>query len=232
MATVVVVLALTARVSSMPTLRSLSGSSVRSGLISLIAPTKVVFPTPKPPAMRNLAVAGALTPAPAPLERLKSIKHHPQQALVGLGFALCGQDAQQSLVDQVAEQHADHPDGKIGLRGKVDDGLGPLAELHDPAVLGSWPEVRPRPFPGRRHDVDQPELRSARRPALRHRVRPDHRAGLRIEPAVPVLVTTRAGHEPCPSRTLNPGSSHRQGTAAPPRGTSPCGGQASPSRRR
>ena len=42
MATVVVVLALTARVSSMPTLRSLSGSSVRSGLISLIAPTKVV----------------------------------------------------------------------------------------------------------------------------------------------------------------------------------------------
>ena len=41
----------------MPTLRSLSGSSVRSGLISLIAPTKVVFPTPKPPAMRKLAVA-------------------------------------------------------------------------------------------------------------------------------------------------------------------------------
>ena len=59
MATVVVVLALTPRVSSTPTLRSLSGSSVRSGLISLIAPTRVVFPTPKPPAMRILAVDGS-----------------------------------------------------------------------------------------------------------------------------------------------------------------------------
>src|SRR5215469_14921681 len=121
MATVVVVLPLTPRVSSMPTLASLSGSSVRSGLISLIAPTKVVFPTPKPPATRNLAVAGALPPPP--LERLKSIEHHPQQALVGLWFALGGQQAQQSLVDEVAEQHAHHPNGEIGLRGKVDDGL-------------------------------------------------------------------------------------------------------------
>src|SRR6202035_3924395 len=142
MATVVVVLALTPRVSSMPTLRSLSGSSVRSGLISLIAPTKVVLPTPKPPAIRSLAVDGGVSPASAPLERLKSIEHHPQQARVGLGFALGGQNAQQSLIDQVAEQHADNPDGKIGLRGKVDDGLGPLAELHDPAVLGPGPELR------------------------------------------------------------------------------------------
>jgi hypothetical protein len=62
MATVVVVLALRPRVSSMPTLRSLSGSSVRSGLISLIAPTMVVFPTPKPPEMRILAVDGTLAP--------------------------------------------------------------------------------------------------------------------------------------------------------------------------
>jgi hypothetical protein len=92
---------------------------------------------------------------------LKSIEHHPQQARVGLGFALGGQNAQQSLVDQVAEQHADNPDGKIGLRGKVDDGLRPLAELHDLAVLGSGPEMRMRPLPGRRHDVDQPEGRSA-----------------------------------------------------------------------
>jgi hypothetical protein len=62
MATVVVVLALTPWVLSTPTLRSLSGSSVRSGRISLIAPTSVVFPTPNPPATRILAVDG--TPAP------------------------------------------------------------------------------------------------------------------------------------------------------------------------
>ena len=59
-ATVVVVLALRPRVSSMATLRSLIGSSVRNGLISLIAPTRVVFPTPKPPEMRILAVDGTL----------------------------------------------------------------------------------------------------------------------------------------------------------------------------
>ena len=47
----------------MPTLRSLIGSSVRSGLISLIAPTRVVFPTPNPPAMRILAVDGTLGPS-------------------------------------------------------------------------------------------------------------------------------------------------------------------------
>ena len=60
MATVVVVFALTPRpCRRCRTLRSLSGSSVRSGLISLTAPTRVVLPTPKPPAMRILAVDGA-----------------------------------------------------------------------------------------------------------------------------------------------------------------------------
>ena len=66
----------------MATLRSLIGSSVRSGLISLIAPTRVVFPTPKPPEMRILAVDGTLPPAPAedsvPSKGFKSIEHHPQ----------------------------------------------------------------------------------------------------------------------------------------------------------
>jgi hypothetical protein len=42
---------------------------------------------------------------------LKAIEHHPQQALVGLWFALGRLHAQQSRIDQVAEQHADHPDG-------------------------------------------------------------------------------------------------------------------------
>jgi hypothetical protein len=68
MATVVVVLALTPRVLSTPRLLSVSGSSVRNGLISLIAPTKVVFPTPKPPAMRILAVDGTPDPVMASSE--------------------------------------------------------------------------------------------------------------------------------------------------------------------
>ena len=82
-ATVVVVLARTPCVSSTPTLRSLSGSSVRSGLISLIEPTSVVFPTPKPPAIRILAVDDTPRSADAPLERFpsegfKAIEHRPQ----------------------------------------------------------------------------------------------------------------------------------------------------------
>jgi len=64
-ATVVVVFSRTSPVSSMPMLRLVSGSSVRNGLISLMAPTSVVLPTPKPPAMRIFAVDGTW-PGPAP----------------------------------------------------------------------------------------------------------------------------------------------------------------------
>jgi S-adenosylmethionine synthetase len=58
MATVVVVFRPTPVMSSTPMLRSLSISSVYSGRISLIAPTRVVLPAPNPPAIRILAVAG------------------------------------------------------------------------------------------------------------------------------------------------------------------------------
>src|SRR5512138_1939641 len=54
MATVVVVLPWTWCVSSMPVEALVIAASVRSGSISEIAPTKVVFPTPNPPAMTNL----------------------------------------------------------------------------------------------------------------------------------------------------------------------------------
>src|SRR5512132_1445753 len=54
MATVVVVLPWMWRVSSMPVDALVIAASVRRGSISEIAPTKVVLPTPKPPAMTNL----------------------------------------------------------------------------------------------------------------------------------------------------------------------------------
>ena len=47
-----------ARLSSPVCLPTLSASSVDSGRISLTEPTRVVLPTPKPPATRILAVAG------------------------------------------------------------------------------------------------------------------------------------------------------------------------------
>jgi hypothetical protein len=66
-ATVVVVLSGTAEVSSTPMLGAVMTSSVRSGAISETAPTKVVLPTPKPPAttifaeVTRLALAFART---------------------------------------------------------------------------------------------------------------------------------------------------------------------------
>src|SRR6059036_1479204 len=59
MATVVVFLPSTPLVSSIGRPASVSSSSVRSGLISLTAPTRVVLPTPKPPATRILSVTGS-----------------------------------------------------------------------------------------------------------------------------------------------------------------------------
>ncbi len=59
MATVVVVLALTWEVSSIPRLAEVSAASVVSGGISLIVPTNVVFPAPKPPAIMILTGLGA-----------------------------------------------------------------------------------------------------------------------------------------------------------------------------
>ncbi len=58
-ATVVVLLDATPSRLSMPTLASVMISSVVSGSISLTAPTKVVLPTPKPPATRSLTEVGS-----------------------------------------------------------------------------------------------------------------------------------------------------------------------------
>ena len=64
-ATVVVFLSSTPEVSSIPTLLSVSSSSVRSGRISLTDPTSVVLPAPKPPATRILmAVGSRRSPSP------------------------------------------------------------------------------------------------------------------------------------------------------------------------
>jgi hypothetical protein len=76
MATVVVVFPPTPRVSSTPILAVVSAASVVSGGISLTEPTKVVLPTPNPPAMTIFTGLGADGGADAaPLEGLKSMEH-------------------------------------------------------------------------------------------------------------------------------------------------------------
>src|SRR5260370_39509889 len=82
-ATVVVVLRSTpSRMSTfMP--GSLRGSSVRSGRISLTAPTSVVLPASKPPATRSLMVTGTSGGPLAWLEPAEAISHLPEYLHVG-----------------------------------------------------------------------------------------------------------------------------------------------------
>lgn len=82
MATVVVVLRSTAPVSSTFWPSSLSSSSVRSGRISLTAPTRVVLPTPNPPATRIFRARAELS-AFVSSECSEAIDDFPQDLFVG-----------------------------------------------------------------------------------------------------------------------------------------------------
>src|SRR3984885_5590556 len=197
MATVVVVLRSTPAMSSTPTLRSLSSSSVRSGRISLIDATRVVLPAPKPPAIRILVVTGRLPCSAGWSERLKSIKYVPQQSRVGYGSRARWTDAHQALLAQVAEEHANHPDREVKVGGNIHDGHGAAAHAQDPALLGAEPEALGGALAGRQHEVDQAEgcCPVARQgPALGHGVGPDHRSGGPVQPAIP---RSSHGRSPC-----------------------------------
>src|SRR4051812_12527075 len=117
-ATVVVVLRSTPEVSSMPTLRSVSCSSVRSGLISLTAPTRVVLPTPNPPATRIFTASGMAAAPREGSERLESIEHFLQNPFVGKTVLCCFRTAydDQPEVQQVAQQDPDDAQGELELR--------------------------------------------------------------------------------------------------------------------
>src|SRR5690606_27330427 len=148
-ATVVVVLVSTPSVSSTPTPRSDSTSSVRSGLISLIDPTRVVLPTPNPPAMRILSATGSS-------ESTESIDHFLENALTrarsGRGG---GRYRDEALVTQVAQQDADDSDWQVELDGHVGHRDRVAGRAHDERLLGG--EVVPG-FPHGAHGRDEVEI--------------------------------------------------------------------------
>ena len=78
MATVVVTFWSTPSVSSTNWPASLSSSSVRSGLISLTAPTRVVLPTPNPPAT-SIFSARAVDSPPWASEFSETIDHFSRE---------------------------------------------------------------------------------------------------------------------------------------------------------
>src|SRR4051794_2529764 len=108
-ATVVVVFPSTPSVSSTPTLRSDKISSVRRGRISLIAPTSVVLPTPKPPATRIFRATGSS-------EGAKAIDHFLENALAGLRRDLDRRPYDdQPLVVQIPDQDTYHAEGQVDV---------------------------------------------------------------------------------------------------------------------
>src|ERR1700754_659423 len=113
-ATVVVVLECTSDRSSMPTLFSVSCSSVRNGRISLTEPTSVVFPTPNPPATTIFTAREGSVMS----ERPESIDHILEYTLVGeMGHPRRLPDLDQSVVEQIPQQDPHHTEGEIQVGG-------------------------------------------------------------------------------------------------------------------
>src|SRR3954470_14659850 len=129
MATVVVPLRGTAARSSMPSDWLVTSASVRSGMISETVPTRVVLPTPKPPAT-TIFVEAAVRES---LERAKSTERpFDQVPTFGVRRVLLDGRLHPDLaeLDEVGEQHPDDPDGHRHERGDLGHRAA-VADLED-----------------------------------------------------------------------------------------------------
>jgi hypothetical protein len=111
-ATVVVVLSGTCERSSTPALAAVITASVVSGVISETDPTKVVLPTPKPPATTILTEVIAASPAlprRGGLELAKSTEHPFEQVQVRATLRVIQlMDPDQSFHRHVGDEHPGH----------------------------------------------------------------------------------------------------------------------------
>src|SRR5262245_44852351 len=151
MATVVVVLPWMWRVSSVPIDALVIAASVRRGSISEMAPTKVVLPTPKPPAMTNLtdvmrvaalsAVdctarnlvgggvwSGSRSDGPGAFDHLGE---HRELDLDRVGVV----DVEQPGRDQVVGQDHDDADHQVEVGGDLGDRQGPDTPVEHELLL-------------------------------------------------------------------------------------------------
>jgi hypothetical protein len=139
-ATVVVDFDSTPDVSSTPMLSSVRYSSVSSGWISLTAPTRVVLPTPKPPAIRILRATGSASSSTAESdvdatpcsEGPKAIEYRLEYAF---GRKLCrrygGARANVTTIEQVAEEYPDRTGWEIEVGGQLGHRDGTLTQPND-----------------------------------------------------------------------------------------------------
>src|SRR5712675_423086 len=164
-ATVVVVFSVVARRSSTPRLATVIGASVVSGSISDTAPTRVVLPTPNPPATNSFNAPGR-----GSSKGSEGINHRLQYVpvrsdRVGKGDRGSGDDG--APPEQVGQQDLDHGDGQVQMRGDLRHRGRTPARAQDARVLGS--DVLQRPA-GRRDERDQMKLGRRARPAASHGV--------------------------------------------------------------
>src|SRR6185312_5616490 len=133
-ATVVLVLFSTPSRLSKPALALVRASSVRSGRTSLIAPTRVVLPAPKPPATRILKTVSGR--APVPSEGTESMQDLLQQggAWLLVGGPL-GQHRQALGLEQVSQQDPDDSERQRCVGCHVRDSRRVMTQAQDPAML-------------------------------------------------------------------------------------------------
>src|SRR5690606_14317232 len=184
-ATVVVVFASTPERSSTPSDAEVSISSVRNGGTSLTEPTMVVLPTPKPPAISSCTAVAVRRRS---LEFADAIENRLQYVLVGCFAQGCGLTEDHIvLLDQITEQNLHQRQGEIDVTSDLRDGHRPLAQTHDPRILGG----KVRGLLGRtqchdqRHHVEAVVVRSG--PAARHHVRAHQTRAALLEPRLLVV---------------------------------------------
>src|SRR4029453_9244477 len=136
-ATVVVPLPGTLEESSTPAPAEVITASVVSGSISETAPTSVVLPTPKPPAMTIFAEVISLGCAPARSALAKSTQHPFQQIhpLREPRFGSGAVQGQQSIGDHVRDQHSADPQRLPEMGRELGQRLRLRLAQHGDAVL-------------------------------------------------------------------------------------------------
>src|SRR6266702_5402342 len=185
-ATVVVVLPSTpARSSTLP-LISLITSSVRSGAISLTEPTKVVLPTPKPPAISSFTADVPRVGWPEVSKPTDAIKYRLKYVHVRIIHSSWrSTEKEEALLDQIANQNLHDGKRHIQLCADLGDRQRALAQSQD---LGVLPIQRAVVGVNGDHQRDHVQVSPARPgTTASDRIRPDHGAGLVVVPGLPTV---------------------------------------------
>src|SRR5689334_14502395 len=149
-AIVVVVLAEPRAGLSTPTDSDVISASVVSGEISEMAPTVVVFPTPKPPATMILTGTGAFFGAALPTRAVPTkwsgdcskSTDHSHDGLGVRGFVVQHMDVQLTRGAQVADEDPGDAEVQAQPGGDLRHGQGVAAERNDGAHLRRQPHGR------------------------------------------------------------------------------------------